>query len=476
MEGPSFSVVVVGGGVAGLSAAYYLEQAASEEGWDLSGVLMERERRLGGKLLTLDEQGFLIESGPDSFLRAKPWALQLVSELGIEDQVVYPETARVFLLRHRRLHAIPEGMVGLVPSSPWAIWKSSFLSLRGKVRASLERFVRARRDGKTESLGAFLRRRLGVEAAEVLAEPFTAGVYGGDAQEMSLRALFPMLADWEERYGSLTGGIRAARGRSGRSPSGSAFCSLRDGMASLPQAIAARLQRFTVLEGKAVSKLDRVGEGERPRFRLSLDGDKTVDADFVVLAIPAGDAAPLVHLIAPEASRLLGRLAYAHAGSVHLAFSRGAVAHPLNGSGFLVPRSEPSPVTGCTWVSSKWPERSQDGSVLIRAFLGWAKDDSFVDQSDDALVGQVTEHLRPLLGLQGAPERAWVHRWPEGMPQYEVDHLAWLDSLDDALATHPGLLLTGASYRGIGVPDCVRQGKEAAQRVREMVAAVMQVH
>ncbi|MBI4329266.1 MAG: protoporphyrinogen oxidase [Chloroflexi bacterium] len=471
MDKTRLNVAIVGGGVTGLATAYYLEQAAKAEGWDLHGVLVEQEGSLGGKALTVDEGGFLVEGGPDACLTQKPWALSLVKALGMEGEIVFPRAQGVFLLHRGQLHPIPQGLIGPVPTRPSALWRASFLSWRGKLRASLEPLVPRRASGEDEALGAFLRRRLGAEVARRLVEPFTAGVYLADAERLSLRALFPTLAEWERHYGSLAGGLRARRGLSqAHPPSMNPFFSLRRGMASLPQAVARHLDRFTVLLGRRALGLARTGDERRFGYRLFLEGGDPIEADFVVLAIPAPYAAALVRSFAPSAASLLDQMTFASAASVGLAFRREDVAHPLNGSGFVVPRGEPSPITACTWSSAKWEGRAPQGWVLLRAFVGWAEDSSFLDMDDPALIKSVTGALRPLMGLAGEPEHAWVQRWPEAMPQYRVGHLAWLDRVEHALAGYPGLYVAGASYRGIGIPDCVRQGEETAQRLRQAVS------
>ena len=203
---------------------------------------------------------------------------------------------------------------------------------------------------------------------------------------------------------------------------------------------------------------------EKPIYRIALDDGRVFESDVTILANPAWDAAKLVGSFAPGLSRRLERTRGSAAGSVYLAFRRDNVSHPLDGTGFLAPRSDKGLVTGCTWMSSKWPERSPANYVLLRAFLGGAGNDSFLDYADSELAKVAAETLRPLLGLRGSPERSWVHRWPEGMPQYKVDHTDWLEALDKELAAFPDLFLCGSSYRGIGVPDCVRQGRDTAQR------------
>lgn len=464
------SAVIIGGGVTGLSAAWYLEKAAREDGLNLSVALVERDNTLGGKIRTLNEDGFIVEAGPDGFLTRKPWAYQLANEVGLADEVVYTQSSGASLLRDGKLHPIPRGLMGPAPASLRDIWSASFLSLGGKVRASVEPLVRKKDGDERESLGHFLRRRVGAELTDTLLEPLTAGIYGGNSYDMSLDALFPTLGQWESRYGSLARGMREAKkaAQGGQQPP-SAFFSLRNGAYRLVWAIAERLRRTEIIKGRAATSVERVYEPfEKPLYRISLDDGRALESDVVVLANPAWDAGKLVRSFAPGLTRLLDRMSGSAAGGVYMAFRRSNVAHPLDGTGFLAPRSDAGLVTGCTWMSSKWPERSPDDYVLLRAFLGGAGDDAFLDRDDSELVEAATETLRPILGIEGSPERFWVHKWPEGMPQYKVDHTDWLEALDTELAAYPELFLCGSSYRGIGVPDCVRQGRDAAERVRAL--------
>ncbi len=463
-DGNRLSVVVVGGGIAGLATAWYLEKASRQSGTDLSIVLVERENSLGGKISTLNEDGFIVEGGPDGFLTRKPWAFELANELGIADDVVYMQAAGASLLRNGELHRIPAGLMGPAPASRKDVWDASFLSWRGKLRASLEPLVRKRKAGDRESLGGFLRRRMGAEFTDTLLEPLTAGIYGSDSYDMSLDALFPMLGEWEQRYGSITRGMREARKAArGAEQAPSAFFSLKGGTHRLVQAVAEGLERTEVVSGRTTVGVDRIGNAAPP-YRVTLDDERSFEGDAVVLAAPAQDAGNLVGSFAPGLAGLLGRMQSASAVSVSLAFRCENVAHPLDGSGFLSPRSEQGPVAGCTWMSSKWPGRSPQDYVLLRVFMR-TETDASTGNSDADLIDAATEALRPLLGITGAPERTWVYRSADGLPQYKVDHTEWLESVDRELDAHPGLFLCGASYRGVGVPDCIRQGRDAAERV-----------
>lgn len=462
------SVAVVGGGMAGLAAAYFLEQYARREGWHLTGWLVEMERRLGGKVCTLRDGPFLVELGPDSFFTQKPWAVELAQEVGLGDALIAPKEKRVYLLRRGRLHPVPAGLLSIAPAGLKDIWCASFLSLWGKARASLEPFIPPRKEAGDEPLGAFLRRRLGREWVERIGEPLMAGVHAGNAGRLSLHALYPTLAQWERRFGSLARARKSLRTPTHTPSRLPPFLSLAPGVGALPQAVASRLTRFLVLLGRRAVSLSPQADG---RFALALDDGKHLLADAVILALPSFAAGVLVGGFAPEASTLLNRLEYASTATVTLAFRQEAVAHPLGGSGFLVPRTERFVLTGCTWVTSKWPERAPQGFVLLRAFLGWAEDASPLAWDDITLVEKTTEALRPLLGLRGQAERVWVHRWPHAMPQYAVGHQEWLARVERALAPWPGLVLAGSAYRGVGIPDCIRQGQQAAEKVAELLRA-----
>lgn len=459
-----FSVVIVGGGITGLATAWYLEKEARRNGTALSAVVVERESALGGKIGTLNEDGFIVEGGPDGFLTRKPWALELAHELGIADDVVFMQAAGASLLRKGRLHRIPSGLMGPAPANRRDLWNASFLSWRGRLRAGLEPLVPRRKAEGRESLGGFLRRRMGGEFTDTLLEPLMAGIYGSDSYGMSLDALFPMLEEWEQRYGSITRGMREVRRlASGAAQPPSAFFSFRGGAHRLVQALMERLERTEIVSGRTAVTVTRIDE-RSSRCRVTLDDARSFDADSVVLATPAQDAGRTVESFAPGLAGLLGRMRSSPSVSVYLAFRREDVAHPLHGSGFLAPRSEAGPVAGCTWMSSKWPGRNPEGFVLLRAFLR-TEGDALPGGSDAELAAAASDALRPLLGIRAAAERYWVRRWADGLPQYRVDHTEWLGSVERELAAHPGLFLCGASYRGIGVPDCILQGRDTAERV-----------
>ncbi len=454
-------VVIVGGGITGLSVACFLERAIVEGRWHGELFLIERTPRLGGKILTVHEDGFVVEGGPDAILRAKAEGMALLRELGLEEEVITPRSHTVYRLHRGQLVPIPPALLALRPD-PRAVLQARGLAWWGRLRALLEPWIPPRRDDGDEPLAAFLRRRFGRAFAEGIAEPLTAGIHAGDPERLSTQALYPHLLAMERRFGSLTRGLGSAR------PSGSPeplFVSLRSGMGALTDRLAASLRQTRVLLDRAVLALVPTREGDAVRYRVALEDGETLEADGVVLAVPAMEAARLIAAFAPAAAARLQEIPFASTAVVTLAFRRDQVAHPLQGSGFLVPRKEPFPLTGCTWTSSKWPGRAPEGFVLLRAFLGWAGDSGAMEAEDPVLIRRSVEALRPLLGLRGDPVRTWVHRWPQGMPQYTVGHLERLRAIEGALRAFPGLLLTGASYRGVGIPDLIRQARETATKL-----------
>ncbi|MEJ5250682.1 MAG: protoporphyrinogen oxidase [Armatimonadota bacterium] len=464
-------VVIVGGGITGLSAAYYLQRLRQQAGTPLRITLVEAEEHLGGKVGTVHQEGFLIDTGPDSFLAQKPWAVQLCRELGMEGEIISPSARKFFMLIRGRLHAVPHELVSLVPSRPQALWKATFISPWGKLRASLEGFVPAQRDVEDESLGAFMRRRFGKEFAVKFAEPLMAGVHAGHPDRLSMAAVYPMYWEMERKYGSITRGLlqlrRQRQSGKGSPHSTSPFVALRYGMGSLVERLTQSLKEVDIRLSTTVTGIAPQNDGT---VMVQFERGDPVQATAAILTTPAYTTAGWLQPYAPDAARLLNAIPYASTAVVSLAYRREAVEHPLDGSGFLVPRTEPLPITGCTWSSSKWEGRAPDGNVLLRVFIGYAGADQIVEQQwDDLLARMAHDALQPLLGIKEEPTMVQVNRWLKAMPQYEVGHLKRLQQVEQALADYPSILLAGSAYRGVGVPDCVKQGKECAEQAWQRV-------
>jgi len=456
-------IAIIGGGITGLATAYFLQERARAS----EIFLIEGERRWGGKVLTEYAQGFVIEGGPDSFLTQKPWALQLCEQLGLADRLAGPQPHRkAFVLLGGRLRRLPEGVMGLVPTRLGPFLRSDLFSAWGKLRMGLEPLMPARRDGEDESLGEFVRRRLGGQALERLAEPLLAGIYAADADQLSLLAAFPRLRELERRHGSLTAGVMAQRRRRPKSIERARplFMTLQSGMSALIGALRAQLHNVNAITGQPVVQLGRQGKNATSLYSLRLADGCLLEADAVVLTTPAYIAAALLKPLSPAAAEFLAEIPYVSTVVVTLAFRRSQVEHPLDGAGFVVPRVEGRALTACTWSSSKWSGRAPEGAVLLRCFFGRAGREDELQLDDDGLLRLAYRELRSLLGLRGEPLLAQVHRWPRAMPQYLVGHLDRLAQIEEALGEHP-IILAGAAYRGPGLPDCIKQAQDAVERL-----------
>jgi protoporphyrinogen/coproporphyrinogen III oxidase len=468
-------VVIIGGGIAGLSTAYALQERARAAGMPVACTLIEASQRLGGVIFTEQVDGFVIEAGPDSLLTQKPWGLQLCQTLGIGDRLIgtNDRQRKIYILWDGRLHALPEGLMLIVPTRLAPLLRSSLLSWSGKVRMGLEYFLPPRAPNGDESLAGFVRRRLGREALEKIAEPLLAGIYAGSSQEMSLLATFPRLRELEVTYGGLIRGVLAQRRASQRLASAPhrratpMFMAPRHGMAEIVQALSARLDGVTVRLGESVQSVmpHAGGAATSQGYVVHLERAAPAHAEAVVFATPAYVTARLVEGFHPTLAGALRAIPYTSSATVSLAYRRTDVPHPMDGFGVLVGRHERRRIMAATWASTKFPHRAPPESVLIRSFVGGAGREALVALDDAALIRLVCEELREILHISAAPELARVYRWERANPQYLVGHLARVDAMEQLLAPYPGLFLTGSAYRGVGVPDCVHQGTQTAERI-----------
>jgi len=420
-----------------------------------------RGSRAGGLILSEQIDGYTIDGGPDALLVQKPAGITLCEELGLGDRLVATKPPRfAYIQRGGRLHALPAGSVLGIPTRIGPFLRTSLFSWPGKLRMGAELFVPPKRDGCDESIGGFMTRRFGAEATKYLAEPLLAGIHAGDVNRLSMTALFPRFVEDERAHGSL---LRAFRKRSPVPAHGDgAFRSLPGGLGEMVDAIVAALPAASVRLGAAATRIS----GNGP-FRVDAASGPPVSARAVVVATPAYATAALLRDRDPEIARLCGDIPYASAGTVALAFRRDDVGHPLNGSGFVVPRVEASGILAGSWLSSKWPHRAPDGKVLLRAFVGGTRDPKALDRPDGDLVTQSLAALTPLLGIRAKPLFSRVYRWERANAQHEVGHLARMEAIEAALARHPGVFLTGSGFRGAGIPDCIADGRATAGEVCE---------
>jgi len=446
-------VAVVGAGVSGLAAAYELRKRKR------SVIVFERSGRPGGIIQTERVGEFVIDAGPDALLVQKSAAVTLCNELGLGDRLFptkLPRTA--FVLRDGRLHALPAASILGFPTRLKPLVKSGLFSRRGKLRMALEVIIpkRSKREQPDdESIAHFVRRRFGPEAVTYIAEPLLAGIHAGDVERLSMRALFPRLVEAEARTGSV---IRAFRGERSPLNADGVFRSFPGGMGELVDALMKAVPKESVRLGAAVTRIEAGTE----RFTLHVEGHPAVSARAVILAVPAFVAAELLKPIDAELSAASASIRYLSTATVVFAFPRSAVSHDLQGTGFVVPRAEGISITAGAWISSKWPQRAPEGHALVRAFLGGARDPDILLKSDQELIDAALGDLTKILGIHAPPSLTRVYRWKQSSPQQEVGHSDLMKTIDARLATHPGLFISAAGFRGVGIPDCIADARTVA--------------
>ncbi len=460
------AVAVVGGGISGLSAAYEIHRRQTPF------VLIEQSERLGGVIRTERDGPFTIDAGPDSLVIQKPAAIALCRELGLGARLVPTRAPRTaYVVRGGKLHPLPPASVFGIPTGIGPLAAQRLLSWRGRLRLGLElvaphnRDTRARETGD-ETIASFFRRRFGTEATDYLAEPLLAGIHSGDVERLSMRSLFPQFIEAERAHGSVIRAFRRTAADRAAAPARQGpFRSFAEGLETLPRALAARLPEPALRRGLAVT-----GLAPGPPFALDTNRGLRITAERVVLALPAHAAAPLVAGVDDGLGRLCESFVHTSVAIVVMAFPRAAVAHPLDGSGFVVPRAESGlSITAATWISSKWPARAPDDHVLLRGFVGGTRRPDALALADGTLIDLVRDDLTRLLGIGGDPVLTRVYRWPRANPQHNVGHLARVADLDRRLERMPGLQIIGASFRGVGIADCVAAGRAAGRAAADAV-------
>jgi oxygen-dependent protoporphyrinogen oxidase len=457
-------VVIVGGGIAGLATAYELTRR------QVPFVLLEGGSRAGGVILSEDVDGFTIDAGPDALLVQKPDGIKLCEDLGLRDRLVPTKPPRLaYILRQGALHPLPAASVLGIPTRVGPFARTRLFSLAGKARMGAEIFVPRRTGVEDESIGSFITRRFGSEATAYLAEPLLAGIHAGDVDRLSVRALFPRFIEAERTHGSLIRAFRASARR--EASSDGAFRSLPGGLSEMVRALVAALPKGSVRLDSSVQQVRSLSSGAAGGgYQIMTASGEAFEAAAVVLATPAYVTSRLAAALNPRLSRLCDEIRYTSTVTTVLAFPKRAVAHALNGSGFVVPKVEGLAILAGSWLSSKWPSRAPEGFVLMRTFAGGARDPKAIERSDGEQVTAALDALRPLLAISGAPILTRVYRWPRATAQHEVGHLARMEAIEAALGGSAGLFVTGSGFRGVGIPDCIADARSTATRAADWLA------
>jgi oxygen-dependent protoporphyrinogen oxidase len=478
-------IAIIGGGIAGLAAAYELDKARAA-GAAVEYTLFEERPRLGGSLASEIVGGAVLERGPDSFLTEKPAAAELCRELGLGGELIPSNDVarKTYIVTRNRLVALPDGLMFLVPTKLVPTALTRLFSVRTKMRMALELLIPPRPSEGDESVAALVKRHFGQEAVDRLADPLLSGIYGGDATQLSAQTVLPRLVEMETKYGSLTRGMLAAHRKmramaksssDGASRGGAIFTALRGGMGQLVDAITQRLDADSVRTSTSVNGIEKTAQG----WKIAAGG-ASENFDALIMAAPAWTAGELLTPVDAELGAELGGIPYSSSITVNLVYDETKIGPLPDGFGFLVPAVEGRAMLACTFVHRKFLGRTPPGKAVFRAFLGGMKRTDLLAESDQALVEVVRREMREILGAKtfGAkvePEFAQVTRWRRAMAQYAVGHKARMQRVNARVAVLPGLRLVGNAYDGIGVPDCIRLGRKAARElagVPEPAAAV----
>lgn len=464
-------VAIVGGGITGLTSAFYLQKMAQENHLPIEVKLIEASHRLGGKLQTVIRDGFTIERGPDSFVARKTSIMKLAQEVGMDHQLVPNSTGKSYVLVNDKLYSMPGGSIMGIPTKIGPFITTGLFSIPGKLRAAADLFLPRTENVKDQSLGKFFRRRLGDEVVENLIEPLLSGIYSGDIDQLSLMSTFPQFSEVEKKYRSLIVGMKKTAPpksktvQNGKKSTG-VFRTFKTGFQSFAEAIEAHLEPQSILTGYRVNKIEKVDN----QYELFLNNGESLVADCVIAATPHKATQSMFSQyrffdpfkVVPSTS----------VATIALAFPQEAIKKDINGTGFVVSRNSDYTITACTWTHKKWQHSAPKGKVLLRCYVGRAGDETIVELADDQILKIVLEDLNKIMDITMEPDFTVISRWSNAMPQYIVGHNQRMEAIKKQVAEElPGVFLAGASYEGIGVPDCISQGEAAVQEVLDYLKA-----
>ncbi|MFY9904472.1 MAG: protoporphyrinogen oxidase [Terriglobales bacterium] len=459
-------IAIIGGGISGLSAAYALEEKR-KSAVPLEYVLFESSTRLGGVLVTDHVDGCIVEAGPDSFLTEKPWATDLCKQIGLGDQLIGSNDSdrKTYIVTNRKLVVMPDGLMFMVPTKIIPTVLSPLFSWRTKFRMAAEWFHPPHKATADETVAQMVERHYGPQMVDLLADPLLSGVYGGEASQLSVRSVLPRFADMESQYGSLGRAMLASRKKikaASKGPARPLFTSLKDGMQQMIDALVARLDASALRTNSSVDSMLPQNDGAAWTICAS---NKTDRFDAVIMATPTQAAAAVLRGSNEKLAQELAGIQYGSSVTVTLGYDEKVRRSLPPGFGFLVPRSEGRRMLAATFVHNKFPHRAPENRAIVRCFLGGARDEQILQSSQEEILEIVRRELREIIGLIAEPLFARVYKWKSAMAQYTVGHLERLQRIESLRQQLPTLALAGNGYSGIGVPDCVRSGTEAAAKV-----------
>ncbi len=452
---------IIGGGISGLSAAYYLRKLSVEKGFPLELTLYEPEASLGGVFDTLNNEGLVVEQGPDSFITTKPWALELIKELGLENSLINTseKNRRTFVYLEGKLKPLPEGFFMIAPSKLWPFLKSDFFSWKGKLRILLEILIPEKKV-EDESLESFIKRRFGKEALYKAAEPLIGGIYTSDSKELSLRATMPQFLRMEKESGSVIRALMKKSFGGSKDKSGarySKFFSLKNGMSSL----------ISELEKKSqIDSLElRNGVSELILFDSKWIINKKYDFDSAVIATPSYVSSDIVKRLDPQLSLKFSEFEYASSVVVNLVFDKSEFNNNPEGFGIVIPPKENMNLIACSFYTEKFPQRANADELIMRCFMGGKLNPDVIDWKDENIISTLSLELKKVFGADNKPKKVFIKRYKRSMPQFKVGHVNKINDILEIVSGYKGLAICGNIYNGVGIPDCIRSGKEAAEKI-----------
>lgn len=455
-------IVVIGGGITGLSSTFYLKKELEKQNLDYELVLLEAGTKVGGKIDTMKRDGYIIERGPDSFLRRKPEMKDLVKDLGMEDCLVENATGENFVLAKQGLHAIPKGSIMGIPTRFRPFIKSRLLSSSGKFRVLGDLFLGKKRVANEDmALGTFLRARVGDEMVDNILEPLMSGIYAGDLDEMSAEATGEQFLKLEDEHGSLLKGVRQIYNETtAKQPTEATFLTVREGLSSVVSALEQELSTKIIKKGKRVQAITRQPRG----YEITISKKEKLQADSIFIALPYQEIVPLFR--GDAVFEQIGEIPAASVATVAMVFPKDAVEEDIKGSGFVVSRNEDFSMAACSWIHRKWPHTVPEDKILLRAFVGRRKEESIVDLADKAIEETVLSDLNRIMKINQPPEFTTVTRWRNSIPQYTVGHEHRKEAIySEFKQSYPGIFAGGASFEGVELSECVRQAKSGVTSI-----------